>query len=65
MYENLTKSDEDELTPVTQNIILADGVLLQTEGKCDFLISIGNSQFEFTTVEADNSVYIILLYYYI
>ena len=46
VYENLTKPEEDELTPVTQSIILADGALLQTKGKCDFLISIGNSEFE-------------------
>eukprot|EP00105_Crassostrea_gigas_P001492 XP_011413701.1 PREDICTED: uncharacterized protein LOC105318343 [Crassostrea gigas] len=55
VYENLTKPEEDKLTPVTQSIILADGALLQTKGKCDFLISIGNSEFEVTTVVADIS----------
>lgn len=55
VYENITKPEEDELTPVTQSIILADGALLQTKGKCDFLISIGNSEFEVTTVVADIS----------
>lgn len=55
VYENLTKHEEDELTPVTQSIILADGALLQTEGKCDFLISVGNSEFEVMTVVVDIS----------
>lgn len=53
VYENITKSKGNALAPSTQSIILADGALLQTKGKCDLQINIGSSEFEVTTVVAD------------
>lgn len=55
VYENLIKPDEDALDPSTQSIIIAIGAFLQSKEKCDLQISIGNSEFKFTTVVAHSN----------
>ena len=55
IFEKIERSRRNELTPVKQEIVLADGTPLQVKGRCQLQISLGTFSFTHDVVIADIS----------
>jgi hypothetical protein len=55
IFEKIKRSRRDELTPVNQEIVLADGAPLQVKGRCRLQISLGTFSFNHKVVIDDIS----------